>query len=139
MLCQAKENNMCYSRFIPFILFFLLSACATSAAYQQHMLKWQGKNIETLRQQWGNPETAIKLANGHILYQYTRKNFFTIRDPKRSSFHGNNSLFTSYKEPWLSNQTMVRYCRTTFETNRNGNIIDTSFKGNNCLAYGFTR
>lgn len=130
---------MRFSLFISFTLSFLLSACASTAAYQQQMQQWQGKNIQTLRHSWGEPNAAVKLANGHTLYQYTRKNFYTIPDPKRRSLPINNTVFSSYDEPWLSNQTMVRYCRTTFETNKNGDIIHTQFSGNNCLAYRFTQ
>jgi hypothetical protein len=127
------------SLFISLVLSFLLSACASSTMYQQQMQQWQGKNIQTLTRQWGEPDSAIKLANGHKLYQYTRKNFFTIPEPKRSPFNTNNNIFTSYEEPWGSSQTMVRYCHTTFETNKHGHIIHTSFNGNNCLAYRITR
>lgn len=128
------------SLFTSCILCFLLSACASSAAYEQQMQRWRGKNAQTLRKQWGTPDAAIKLANGHILYQYTKKNFFTIPAPKRQPLQTSNTLFTSYEEPWLNNnQTMVRYCRTTFETDKNGNIIQTRFNGNNCLAYRITR
>ncbi len=128
---------MRFSLFILLTLSFLLSACASTAAYQQQMQQWQGKNIQKLRRSWGQPNSAVKLANGHTVYQYTRKNFYTIPDPKRRPL--NNNTFASYDEPWLSNQTMVRYCRTTFETNKNGDIIHSHFSGNNCLAYRFTR
>lgn len=129
---------MRFSLFISLMLSFLLSACASTAAYQQQMQQWQGKNIQVLRRSWGQPNSAVKLASGHTLYQYTRKNFYTIPDPKRRSLINNNT-FASYDEPWLRNQTMVRYCRTIFETNKNGDIIHSHFSGNNCLAYRFTR
>ncbi|WP_218813942.1 hypothetical protein [Rickettsiella endosymbiont of Dermanyssus gallinae] len=130
---------MRFSLFIAFILSFLLSACATSTAYQKQMHRWQGKNIQTLKTQWGRPEAVTKLPNGHMLYQYMRKSFSSIPDAKRQPLHTNDTLFKSYEEPWLSNITMVRYCRTTFETNKNGTIINISFNGNNCFAYRFIR
>jgi hypothetical protein len=124
------------SLFISLILSFLLSACASTAAYQQQMQGWQGKNIQLLKQHWGPPDTSVKLANGHRLYQYTRKNFYTIPSPKRQPL---SNTFTSYDEPWNSNQTMLRYCRTTFETNTRGDIIHSHSNGNNCLAYRLSR
>ncbi|MES2141738.1 MAG: hypothetical protein V4471_02480 [Pseudomonadota bacterium] len=130
---------MRFSLFILLLLSFLLSACATTAAYQQQMQQWQGKNIKVLKHRWGQPNSAVKLANGNTLYQYTRKNFYTIPEPRRRSLAINNNAFASYDEPWLNSQTMVRYCRTTFETNKNGDIIHTHFSGNNCLAYRLTR
>ncbi len=127
------------SLFFTLILSFLLSACASTAAYQQQMQQWQGKNIQQLKNSWGKPDAAIKLADGHTLYQYTRKTFYTIRDPKRRPLSLNNTTFTSYDEPWLNNQTMVRYCRTTFETNAHGDIVHIRFSGNNCTSYRFFR
>lgn len=129
---------MRFSLFLSLILSFLLSACASTAAYRQQMNQWQGKNIQQLRNSWGKPDAAIKLADGHTLYQYTRKNFYTIPDPKRRPLQLNNATFASYDEPWLNHQIMVRYCRTTFETNTNGDIIHTRFSGNNCIAYRFS-
>lgn len=130
---------MRFSLFMTLTLFFLLSACASTTAYQQQLKQWQGKNICRLQNKWGQPDASIKLANGHVLYQYTRKTFYTIPDQKRRPLQTNSSIFANYDDPWLSTQTLVRYCRTTFETNANGSIIHISFKGNNCLAYRFTQ
>jgi len=121
-------------RFFLFILCFLLSACASTMAYQQHLQQWQGKNIQVLKNKWGQPDTAVKLANGHTLYQYTRKTFYTIPSPKRQPLQLNNNVFTSYDESWQRNQTQIRYCRTRFETNGKGSIIHIDFRGNNCVA-----
>ncbi|MES2998638.1 MAG: hypothetical protein V4700_04875 [Pseudomonadota bacterium] len=130
---------MRFSLFISLVLCFLLSACASTVAYQQQLNQWKGKNIQVLKNRWGQPDAAIQLANGHTLYQYTRKTFYTIPDAKRRSMQINNTVFASYDEPWRSNQTLVRYCRTHFETNLHGDIIHIDFKGNNCLAYRFIR
>jgi hypothetical protein len=127
-ICNCK-------RYISLILFLFISACTTTSAYRHQLCQWQGKNIRVLASRWGQPDAAIKLANGHVLYQYTQKTFYTIPGPNNRPFHTNNgSLFSSYHEPWLrnNNQTLVRYCRTTFETNKKGDIIHTSFSGNNC-------
>ena len=129
---------MRFSLLFSLILSFLLSACASTAAYQQQMNQWLGKNIQQLRNSWGKPDAAVKLPDGHTLYQYTRKNFYTIPEPKRRPLQLNNNNFASYDEPWLKNQTMVRYCRTTFETNAHGTIIHVLFNGNNCIAYRFS-
>lgn len=128
---------MRFSLFVLLILSFLLSACASTAEYQHQINQWQGKNIQELRNSWGKPETTLKLTNGHTLYQYTRKNFYTILDPKRRPLQINNTTFASYDKPWLNSQTVVRYCRTTFETNLNGDIVHSRFSGNNCIAYRF--
>lgn len=123
--------------FISLIFCFLLSACTTSPTAQQQIPQWQGKNIQVLKQHWGPPSATLQLANGHIIYQYTHKNFFTISGPPRSTFMTNNTLFTRYTDPWRNNQTRVRYCRVTIETNKHGNIIHTRLTGNNCRAYTF--
>jgi hypothetical protein len=123
--------------FITLIFYFLLSGCASSVAYQQQMKQWRGKNIQVLKNRWGEPDAAIKLADGHTLYQYTRKTFYTIPGSKRQFLQANNNIFTSYDEPWHGNQTRIRYCRTRFETNAHGDIIHINFTGNNCIAFCF--
>lgn len=114
---------------------FLLSACATTGSYQRQINKWQGKDIQTLISKWGEPDSGVQLNNGHKIYQYTRKTMYSIPDPKRTPMRINNgNLFSNYDEPWNSHQTIIRSCRTLFETTAAGQIIHISFKGNNCVA-----
>jgi hypothetical protein len=123
---------------ISCVLFFLLSACASTANYQKQIDKWQGKNIQTLISKWGEPDAGIQLPNGHKIYQYTRKTMYSIPDPKRTPLHTNNgNLFSNYDEPWNAHQTIIRSCRTSFETTADGHIIHISFKGNNCVSSNF--
>jgi hypothetical protein len=124
--------------FLIACLLFLLTACASTVNYQKQIDKWQGKNIQALMAKWGEPDAGIQLANGHKIYQYTRKAMYSIPDPKRSPLRGSNgSLFSNYEEPWNSNQTIIRSCRTSFETTPDGRIIHISFKGNNCVSSNF--
>lgn len=120
-----------------FVFFFLLTACANTANYQKQIDKWQGKNIQTLVSQWGEPEAGIQLPNGHKIYQYTQKTIYSIPDPKRNPLRNNGNLFSNYDEPWNSHQTIIRSCRTSFEANASGQIIHISFKGNNCVSSNF--
>jgi|GEM_PF-1232132 hypothetical protein len=120
------------------VLFFLLSACVSTANYQKQIDKWQGKNIQTLISKWGEPDAGIQLPNGHKIYQYTQKTMYSIPDPKRTPLRTNNgSLFSSYDKPWNTHQTIVRSCRTSFETTSDGRIIHISFKGDNCVSSNF--
>lgn len=120
------------------VLFFLLGACASAANYQKQINKWQGKNIQTLISTWGKPDAGIQLPNGHKLYQYTKKTMYSIPDPKRTPLRTNNgNLFSHYDEPWNTHQTIIRSCRTSFETSTDGRIIRISFKGNNCVSSNF--
>lgn len=120
------------------ILFFLLSACASTANYQKQIDKWQGKNIQSLISKWGEPDAGIQLPNGHKIYQYTQKIMYSIPDPKRTPLRTNNgNLFSSYDEPWNTHQTIVRSCRTSFETTPDGRITHISFKGDNCVSSNF--
>lgn len=121
------------------LLFSLaLTACATTSNYQKQVDKWQGKNIQSLISKWGEPDAGIQLANGHKIYQYTRKTIYSIPDPKRNPLHTNNgNRFSSYDEPWNTYQTIILSCRTSFETTASGHIIHISFKGNNCVSNNF--
>lgn len=119
------------------LLFFFLTACATTANYQKQIDKWQDKNIQMLISKWGEPDTGVQLPNGHKIYQYTRKTIYSIPDPKRSPLHNNGNFFSNYDEPWNADQTIIRSCRTSFETTASGHIIHISFKGNNCVSNNF--
>lgn len=120
--------------FLISVLALLLSACVSTAGYQQRINQWQGKNIYTLMHKWGQPDAAIQLANGHKIYKYTRKTKFSIPDPNRTPLPINGGSFSSYAEPWDSNLTITRYCQTFFETTADDRITHISFKGNNCVA-----
>lgn len=120
------------------VLFFLLTACASTENYQKQIDKWQGKNIQMLISKWGEPDAEVQLRNGHKIYQYTRKAICSIPDPKRSPLRTiNGNLFSNYDEPWNTNQTIIRSCRTSFETSASGDITHINFKGNNCVASYF--
>ncbi|MCH9754813.1 MAG: hypothetical protein K0U11_03055, partial [Gammaproteobacteria bacterium] len=107
--------------FLMGCLFFLLSACASTANYQKKIDTWQGKNIQALISKWGEPDTGIQLPNGHRIYQYTRKTMYSIPDPKRSPLRTDNgNLFSNYDEPWNTHQTVIRSCQTSFETTADG-------------------
>lgn len=119
------------------VCFFLLAACA-STANQKQVGKWQGKNIQMVISKWGEPDAGIQLPNGHKIYQYTRKSIYSIPDSKRTPLRTNNrNLFSNYDEPWNTHQTIIRSCRTSFETTASGYIIHISFKGNNCVSSNF--
>jgi hypothetical protein len=118
-----------------YTVFFLLTACATTEGYQRQVNKWQGKNIQTLIDNWGQPDAEIPLKNGNKVYQYTRKTLYSIPDPKRTPIvNESKTLFSGYGESWSNGQAMSRYCQTSFETTPDGHIVHISFKGDNCIS-----
>ncbi len=121
--------------FLISCLFFLVSACASTANYQKQINKWQGKNIQMLISKWGEPDAGIQLPNGHKIYQYTRKTMYSVPTPQYSQLRTHNgNRFSSYDEPWNTEQTIIRSCQTSFETTADGYITHIRFKGNNCIS-----
>lgn len=117
------------------LLLIFLSSCATTEGYRRQMNRWQGQSINQVIRQWGVPDSAIKMNNGHRLYQYTQKTVMTAPYTFNSPFYNDPfGVFPFYSRPWFSTQLQVLYCRNLFETNAQGRILSVHFRGNNCIA-----
>lgn len=117
------------------LLILFLSSCATTEGYRRQMNQWQGQSINNLIRQWGVPDSAIKMNNGHRLYQYTQKSVTAIPYTTNYPFFTDHfGFFPFYNRPWFPTQLQVLYCRNLFETDSCGRILSVHFRGNNCIA-----
>lgn len=129
--------------YLVFILFGLLSGCATNSNYQQTINHWQGKNVQELRNSWGTPSSIAHLPNGNTLYVYNRKQLYTTPPmyPATSTnfaqIDRKNIYIANYNEA-IQGQTLTRYCRTTFEANTQDIITQIHSQGSSCIASPFT-
>lgn len=122
-----------------FCAVLFLSGCATTANYQTIINNWQGAKIQDLINTWGKPDGAVRQANGHIVYLYTRQHITTVPSPRALqtpyTYVGNTPImghgFTDF-----SGNTVTLYCHTLFETNAQGIILNSRCQGNNCVASG---
>lgn len=123
---------------------FFLAACATTQNYQQSLSEWQGENIQHLMQAWGYPDAGVKLPNGNNVYMYLHQRSYVtpvtpMTTPTIINVPGTPMAATSYNGEFIGGQTITLYCRTWFETNPKGIIVNYRFQGNNCIAGKHTR
>lgn len=124
------------------LLFFnlcLLTACVTTQNYQQALSEWQGENIQHLINIWGYPDAGVKLPSGNTVYMYTREqSYVTPASPAMTptiiNVPGSPMAATSYNGEFIGGRTINLYCRTWFEVNPKGIIVNNRFQGNNCIA-----
>lgn len=124
-----------YKAFISLIFVLVLTGCVTTANYQQTLNQWYGAQIQDLINVWGYPDSSLKLPNGDTVYMYVHKQLYT--SPMYPT-----PMFTPVGVPIYSGgfyntvgtQTVSLYCRTWFEVNKKGVIVNTQFEGNNCVA-----
>lgn len=124
---------------IVLIALCLLSACATTQNYEQILSQWQGENIQQLMNVWGYPDAGIKLPNGNSVYMYTRQQSYIspptpTMTPTIINVPGSPMAATTYNGDFIGGQTIILYCRTWFEVNPKGIIVNYRFQGNNCVA-----
>jgi hypothetical protein len=124
---------------ISLLIFMLtLTGCATTANYQQSLNRWQGANMQTLVNTWGQPNSAITLPNGTTTYMYFRQQLYTTPKYPTPSFTVTGtpiySMGFNTNPAGGGGQTMNLYCRTWFDINKQGIVIDSRFEGNDCIA-----
>lgn len=120
-------------------LLFLVS-CATEQYYANAVNSWQGAPQEAVYRVWGYPNRVKTLPSGHKLLVYRSE--MRGRDPVYSTpgttsvttgRHGRTSVTTT--EGTVSGGGTYDYkCMTWFELNKRGRVVNTSFRGNNCVA-----
>lgn len=117
----------------------MLSSCATQQYYASAVNSWQGANQEQVYHVWGYPDRVEKLPNGHKVLVY------------RNRIHGRNPVYRNPGSTTVINRgrTTEVYtkgpsysgggsydlrCTTWFELGKNHRVVNTSFRGNNCVA-----
>lgn len=120
-------------------LLLLLAACATQQNYAMTVSSWHGQAQQQLYRVWGYPDQIEKLPTGNNLLIY------------RQVEHGSNPVYTTPGSTTVQTNSSGTYinstqgytsgggsyyysCTTWFELDSKGNIVNTSFRGNNCAA-----
>jgi len=122
------------------IVMSLLAACATQQYYANTVTSWNGADQEQVYQTWGYPNRIQRLPNGHrvlVYHQEERGRNPVFSTPASTSVEttpgGATRVFTTGGS--ISGGGTYDYkCTTWFELNRKGRVINTTFKGNNCVA-----
>lgn len=123
---------------VPFLPFILVS-CASPKTYHHAMDSWDGVPVQFLAQQWGRPTEISTLANGNTYYLYTEVTRRSIEGCKkgiaRPGQEGNNKVFLN--QPLHAGEcpyTIMYWCKTGFEINAQGVIVNVVSYGDNCVV-----
>jgi|SRR6185312_17313570 len=129
-----------YKMIINFVGILLLAGCATSGNYQQIVNQWQGKPAQRLLAVWGSPDASVKLPSGNTVYLYMKQQLYTTPNynapvaPVFSVDNGAPRYGVGFNNTYNNTQTTTLSCRTWFEVNPKGSIINAQFQGNGCVA-----
>jgi hypothetical protein len=115
-----------------------LVACATSENYRQAINSWQGGTAGRLTHVWGYPDRYQRLDNGNKLYIYnfhvhgTNPTYMNPGSTTVDTHHGHTYVQTTGASMSGGGSYDLR-CKAWFEVNHEGRIVNTSFRGNDCL------
>ncbi len=126
--------------FLITLLLSLLSACATQQYYANAVHSWQGASQEEVYRVWGYPKRIQRLPNGHkvlVYHEEERGRNPIYSTPATTSVQtksdGTTNVYTTAGS--ISGGGSYDYkCTTWFELNHKGQVVNTNFRGNNCVA-----
>ncbi|MBR5599020.1 MAG: hypothetical protein IKW39_03170 [Alphaproteobacteria bacterium] len=126
------------------ILSTILTACATSYKYTQKLNQDVGKTFSDITQEYGNPSSIKRYANGDMIISYVYLNTSLLPDPDYGydatsymtedeefapfTFGGDEIPIGSYMGEIVTN-----YCNTKFYL-KNNIVTSWSYKGNSCVS-----
>lgn len=110
-----------------FVLSFYFAGCATTANYEADLNSWLGIDAEELVNQWGYPSQQIKAPNGNDVYVYEWSATGTLPTYTTVNVYGGTIFANTY-----GGGQLTYWCRTFFEINEDGKIIQWKWEGNNC-------
>ena len=117
----------------------LMNGCATTAKYQAKLQTWQGKNISDFVKAWGYPDREIQSYDGNTVYIYEFNdtiNYPPMYNPGNTYISNNagNSIVVTTPPTYTPAGTSQYNCTTWVEFNKSGIILNTAFRGNNCVS-----
>ncbi|MBK2124316.1 hypothetical protein [Fangia hongkongensis] len=125
---------------VLFVLMFI-AGCATSEKYRAILNQWHGHSIDEFTQMWGYPDKTLKLENDQTAYVYSDKEIVSTpltQMPSNITTVKNGDKTTVISTPGtiVGGQTYSLSCTTwVVFNNKTKQIINTTFRGNNCVAY----
>lgn len=117
----------------------LLTSCATTEQYKKNLNSWHGKNIDKFISHWGFPNKTMKMPNGNNVYIYSMDNVTHFPQYQTGGYTtvktaGSTTTITQVPSVLTGGGTYRYKCITWVEFNKKGVIVNTSFRGNACVA-----
>jgi len=119
---------------------FIAAGCApraTETAYRNMLEGYRGRHIDSLVAAWGPASGHHTFADGRQMYSFVRNRRQYV-EPLYPSFglgmgFYRRNFFGGY---YFNDRSVIREysCETTVTTDRKGQIIDFSYRGNACRA-----
>lgn len=124
---------------LVFLFVLILTACATAQNYQMALSSWQGASMNQLVRVWGYPNRESRAPDGNRLYVYhfEQKGHTPIMQSGGGTSvvqQGNNVSVSTSPTIVSGGGTYDLNCLTWVEVNHRGIIVNTAFRGNNCVA-----
>jgi hypothetical protein len=114
---------------LSMILF--LDACATTAHYQAKVRSWEGQDVASLVQAWGQPDDKQTVHGHNIMYVYARLH----RVPVAYGDYQKSYYATNARTPANEYHSDIYIkCSTYFEISPSNKIIATDFRGDECTS-----
>ncbi|WP_116964116.1 hypothetical protein [Fastidiosibacter lacustris] len=122
-------------------MILLIIGCATTAKYRAILDQWHEQSIDDFVHMWGYPNNTLKLEDNKTAYVYSDKQIVSTplnQMPTNITTvqNGNNTTIISTPGAIIGGQTYSLSCTTwiVFD-NKTKKIVNTTFRGNNCIAY----
>lgn len=130
-----------YLSVIVLLASVLIAGCATTAKYRAILNQWQGQTIESFVKMWGYPDRTMSLDKNQTAYIYSSREIVSTPMTQMPSNittvnSGDKTTVISSPGAIIGGQTYSLSCVTwvVFD-NTTKKIVNTSFRGNNCVAY----
>lgn len=135
---EKKGKNHLISIPIIFLLFFMVSGCATEGDYRKIVDSWVGKSDKELVHRWGYPKDQIIAPDKNVVYIYHKSRLLNYTQYYYTNY-GNMGYggYGNSNETGSTTQTINLNCTTWFEVDKKTQkIVNVAFKGNLCMAGG---
>ncbi len=129
-----------FALFSLLLSFLFLSACATQENYAQAVQSWQGADQNAVYRVWGYPTKVETLPNGHkvLVYQeivHGQNPVYSTPSTTSVTTSPNGASQVNIVSGTISGGNSYYYeCTTWFELDKRGQVLNTNFRGNNCVA-----
>ncbi len=111
-----------------YLLLILITGCAPAANYGRAVQTWVGADMTSLIETaWGYPHTSYQLPNGNTVYLYEWKREDKTPLHTTITTQGNTTFAHT-----TGGETRSFWCKTFFEVDAGGIIINVRWDGNDC-------
>lgn len=113
----------------------LLTACASTAAYEHTLDAWVGHPADRLVEKWGPPQGTHTMKTGEVVMEWVDQSSYTSRitTPTTSSVTVGGQVGTIQGTQERVTEVGL-WCRTTIYVDSSGNIKRWSLQGNHCVS-----